>query len=175
MPERDSREHSPVARRAGQVTRQTCRQSHIPTEKGQTVRDDDQHAASRFRRRFTPEEANALLPDLIPLLVTLRSNRAAALAVQHSLDALTPAMRSNGAGRRAAELEQELRRLALRIAAGVRRLTRLGVEIKDLDHGLIDFPSDRDGRVVSLCWRLGEDRVAFWHELDGGYRGRQPL
>ncbi len=137
--------------------------------------DDDQDAAGHFRRLFTQDEANDLLPDLIPILVTLRSNRAAALAVQQSLDELTPSMRSNGAGLRAAELEQELRGLALRIAAGVRKLTRLGVEIKDLDHGLIDFPSNRDGRVVYLCWRLGEDRVAFWHELDGGYLGREPL
>jgi hypothetical protein len=121
------------------------------------------------------EEANGLLPELIPILVTLRSNRAAALAVQQSLDELTPVMRSNGAGMRAAELEHDLRRLALRIAAGVRQISQLGVEIKDLDHGLIDFPSEREGRVVYLCWHLGEDRIAFWHEVDSGYLGRQPL
>lgn len=137
--------------------------------------DDNPRAANRFPRLFTLEEANGMISDLIPILVTLRSNRAAALAVQQSLDELTPAMRGNGAGLRAAELEQELRRLALRIAAGVRQITRLGVEIKDLDHGLIDFPSDRDGHVVYLCWHLGEDRVAFWHEVDSGYPGRQPL
>lgn len=137
--------------------------------------DDNASPAERVPRLFTLDEANALIPDLIPILVTLRSNRAAALTVQQSLDDLTPAMRGNGAGLRAAELEQELRQLALRIAAGVRQITRLGVEIKNLDHGLIDFPSERDGRVVYLCWHLGEDRIAFWHEIDSGYPGRQPL
>ncbi len=125
------------------------------------MRDDDQSGRDRFRRLFTLEDANALLPELIPILVTLRSNRAAALAVQQSLDELTPTMRSNGAGLRAAELERDLRQLALRIAAGVRQINQLGVEIKDLDHGLIDFPSERDGRVVYLCWHLGEDHIAF--------------
>jgi hypothetical protein len=139
------------------------------------VRADDQSGRDRFRRLFSLEDANALLPELIPILVTLRSNRAAALAVQQSLDELTPTMRSNGAGLRAAELERDLRQLALRIAAGVRQINQLGVEIKDLDHGLIDFPSELNGRVVYLCWHLGEDHIAFWHDLDSGYLGRQPL
>ena len=136
---------------------------------------DDARGAARPRRLFTLAEANALLPSLIPILVALRSDREAALAAQRELEELTPAMRGNGAGMRAAELEQELRQLAPRIAAGVRKISRLGVEIKDLEHGLIDFPSERNGRVVYLCWRLGEDQVAFWHETDGGFLGRQAL
>lgn len=132
--------------------------------------DDPQHL-----RLFTVEQANELIPQLIPLLVTLRSNRAAALAVQRSIDELTPVMRSNGSGQRATELEEDLSELALRIATGIREITRMGVVVKDLDHGLVDFPSRRDGRVVYLCWRLGEERVAFWHEIDSGYFGRQPL
>lgn len=130
---------------------------------------------SQIQRLFTVEQANDLIPQLIPILVTLRSNRAAALAVQQSLDELTPTMRGNGAGLRAAELEQELSALVMQIAAGVREITRLGVVIKDLDHGLVDFPARRDGRVVYLCWRLGEEQVAYWHETDSGYFGRQAL
>lgn len=136
---------------------------------------DDDRGAARPRRLFTLAEANALLPTLIPVLEALRSDREAALAAQRGLEELTPAMRGNGAGMRAAELEQQLRQLAPRIAAGVRKISRLGVEIKDLEHGLIDFPSERDGRVVYLCWRLGEDRIAYWHETDDGFRGRQAL
>lgn len=143
--------------------------------KERTVIDDDRGEAGRPRRLFTLAEANALLPSLIPILEVLRADRAAALAAQRGLDELTPAMRGNGAGMRAAELEQELRQLAPRIAAGVRNIARLGVEIKDLEHGLIDFPAERDGRVVYLCWRLGEDQVSFWHETDGGFLGRQAL
>lgn len=141
-----------------------------------TARKDDAVTGDdQTQRLFTVEQANALIPQLIPLLVTLRSNRAAALAAQRSLDELTPAMRGNGAGVRAAELEQELTGLAMHLASGVRELTRLGVVVKDLDHGLVDFPSRRDGRIVYLCWRLGEDQVAFWHELDSGFFGRQAL
>lgn len=55
------------------------------------------------------------------------------------------------------------------------RLNAWGVELKGLDEGLLDFPSDRDGRVVYLCWRLGEDHIAWWHEIDVGFADRQPL
>lgn len=55
-------------------------------------------------------------------------------------------------------------------------LNDLGVELKDYSRGLIDFPSMREGRVVLLCWQLGEDeRIEWWHELEGGFIGRQPL
>ncbi|MDQ3693394.1 MAG: DUF2203 domain-containing protein [Chloroflexota bacterium] len=137
--------------------------------------DDAPNPSHQFRRLFTLDEANGLIRQLSPLLVTLRADREAALRVQRSLEALTPSMRGNGSGPRAAELERELRRLALKIAAGVRQVTNLGVEIKDLDRGVIDFPARRDGRIVYLCWHLGEDRIAFWHDLDSGYAGRQPL
>ncbi len=137
--------------------------------------DDAPNPSPRFRRLFTLDEANGLIRQLSPLLVTLRADREAALRIQRSLKALTPAMRGNGSGPRVAELERDLRRLALKIAAGVRQVTALGVEIKDLDHGVIDFPARRDGRFVYLCWHLGEDRIAFWHDLDSGYSGRLPL
>ena len=61
------------------------------------------------------------------------------------------------------------------LAAIVDELQELGVQVKDLDSGLVDFPSSRDGEQVLLCWRLGEDEIAFWHGLDDGFAGRQPL
>jgi hypothetical protein len=51
----------------------------------------------------------------------------------------------------------------------------LGVQLKDFDSGLCDFPHLRDGRVVLLCWKQGEDRIAWWHEVEAGFAGRQPL
>ena len=54
-------------------------------------------------------------------------------------------------------------------------LKGLGVLLKDIDMGLVDFPSRRDGREIYLCWRKGEPRVAFWHDMDSGYAGRRPL
>ena len=126
-------------------------------------------------RLFTVEEASALLPQLIPILTELRAHKAALDEARLALARLTPAMRGNGHGAEAVKHEQRLRELATKIAAGVRRITAEGVEVKDLDHGLIDFPSPREGRIVYLCWRLGEDRIAYWHELDAGFAGRQPL
>ena len=66
------------------------------------------------------------------------------------------------------KVERELWRIAQEILG-------LGVEIKDLDQWLIDFPSQRDGRVVYLCWRRGEENIEWWHDMDAGFAGRQPL
>ena len=74
------------------------------------------------------------------------------------------------------ELEARIHTLTTELAAGIDHLNDQGIEIKSLDHGLIDFPSLRDGRVVYLCWRLGEGPVIrFWQEIDTGFAGRQPL
>lgn len=58
---------------------------------------------------------------------------------------------------------------------GLARINARGVEVKSVDEGLLDFPSEREGRTVYLCWRLGEDRIGWWHELDTGFASRQPL
>jgi hypothetical protein len=126
-------------------------------------------------RLFTVEEANGLLPELVPILEELRAKKAALDEARMALARLTPTMRSNGHGAEVVLLERRLRDLTAALAAGVRRIVGQGVEVKDLDHGLIDFPSPRDGRVVYLCWRLGEGAIAAWHEVDGGFAGRRPL
>jgi hypothetical protein len=128
-----------------------------------------------WRRLFTVEEANAALPELIPLLQKLRDTKAAWDEARFALERLTPAMRGNGHGGEAAALEGRLQRLAQEIAEGVREIRERGVEIKDLAHGLIDFPCLRGETVVFLCWHLGEGEIAFWHEVDAGFAGRQPL
>lgn len=71
--------------------------------------------------------------------------------------------------------QREAQRLAAEIDHHVRELSELGVEVKALDIGLVDFPGTLDGRDVSLCWRLGEHAVTHWHERDAGFAGRQPL
>jgi len=124
---------------------------------------------------FSVEDANALLPRLIPILTELRDRKAELDQVQRSLAELTPSMQANGHGAEAATLERRLRDVATGITNRVRAIAVMGVEVKDLDHGLIDFPSLRAGRIVYLCWRLGEGAIANWHELDGGFAGRQPL
>jgi hypothetical protein len=57
----------------------------------------------------------------------------------------------------------------------IAELDATGAEIKGIDEGLVDFPAEREDRIVYLCWRLGEDTIAYWHELNAGFSGRQPL
>ncbi len=71
-------------------------------------------------------------------------------------------------GREYSEAQRALR-------AEIERLAEENIALRDPETGLVDFPGERDGRRVWLCWRLGEDRVAHWHELDTGFIGRQPL
>ena len=76
---------------------------------------------------------------------------------------------------RAERLQREVQELAAEIDGYIAELTDLGVEFKDYERGLVDFPGERDGRPVYLCWQLGEPEVRFWHELDAGFLGRQPI
>lgn len=72
-------------------------------------------------------------------------------------------------------LEEEIESLRDKIHGAVSELGELGVEFKDFDMGLVDFPSKRGEDVVYLCWRLGETRIGYWHTLDSGFRARQPI
>jgi hypothetical protein len=74
-----------------------------------------------------------------------------------------------------AQVEQELERDSQRLQEYVEELRELGVEPKNGPEGLIDFPSEIEGRLVWLCWKLGEPEVLYWHELEAGFAGRQPL
>lgn len=92
--------------------------------------------------------------------------------------ALVTAIGGNGGGYAASDLnaaQSELSGLAEAAIACVERLEELGVAVKDLDLGLLDFPAERDGSEVLLCWHVGEDSVAFWHGVDEGYAGRKPI
>lgn len=136
---------------------------------------DDAPGPRRVPQLFTVAEANALLPELEPILRQLQAQKRELDQARGRLAGLTPRMRGNGHGAEAALLESRITELAAELAAGIRQITGRGVEVKDLDQGLIDFPARRENRVVYLCWRLGEGRLAFWHELDAGFAGRQPL
>jgi hypothetical protein len=84
----------------------------------------------------------------------------------------------NGSGYAAGDLnaaQAQLEQLADEAAAAVATLEELGVSVKDLDLGLLDFPALRDGVEVELCWRPGEDAVEHWHGVGEGYRGRKPI
>lgn len=127
---------------------------------------------------FTRDEAEALLPTLEPLLHALR------LAWDQVVDAgaevaqMRQRMQGNGHA-----LHEAMQNLTARFEAArthanqlIEEIRAYGVELKDPRAGLIDFPSWRDGRLILLCWQLGEGcRIAWWHEVEAGFAGRQPL
>ncbi|HEY3109828.1 MAG TPA: DUF2203 domain-containing protein [Chloroflexota bacterium] len=129
-------------------------------------------------RLFTLAEAEALLPTVIPILEAIRDARRELSQAEEEIGRRLAPLRGNG-HRVGSEALQRLRREAARAAQALQarasELEALDVELKDPDSGLIDFRSDRDGRVVYLCWRLGEPRIDWWHELEAGFAGRQPL
>ena len=123
------------------------------------------------KKFFTPAQANAMLPlvrriveDITGLVAGLKERHARLLRLQ--------------AQPRSDELpqaEEDFERARDQMGAYVEELLQLGIELKDPVTGLIDFPCWKDGREVYLCWRLGEDEVGHWHELDAGFAGRQKL
>jgi hypothetical protein len=121
-------------------------------------------------RHFTREEAEALLPTVEPMLRELRTARDRLTdADAHQLLADTAPTNGGGApGREVGEGFLEVRRLL----GGIQEL---GIVIRDIDRGLIDFPAIIDGDEVYLCWQLDEDGIAWWHDLESGFGGRQPL
>ncbi|HLI69641.1 MAG TPA: DUF2203 domain-containing protein [Ktedonobacteraceae bacterium] len=128
-------------------------------------------------RYFTREEAEALLPQISVILRDIQRERASMRESGEELAALEARTRGNGhhLHEPIAKLQQELAKRVQALQALATELDRFGCELKDPDSGLIDFLSLRDGREVYLCWRLGEERINYWHELHTGFSGRQPL
>ena len=124
-----------------------------------------------YRKLCTVEEANALIPKLQELLDDLIRHRDALREKAPHLEPILRAAGANGGGRVGSEYGVEAYRLYL----AIERIQELGVILKDLDIGLLDFPHEREGRIVFLCWHPPEERVGFWHEIEAGYAGRQPL
>ena len=122
-------------------------------------------------RHFTLEEANALLARVEPMLVELRDARDRAHRRRGARGCSRDAAPANGGGEPGRSIGEAF--LAVRRLLG--ELAGAGIVVRDIDRGLIDFPAIRDEREVYLCWELGEDRVGFWHELETGFGGRQPL
>lgn len=131
-------------------------------------------------RLFTPEEANATLVRLRPLLERLVEERRALAERAVELRAARGVVAGNG-GRidagRIAGLQEAAARSAAEVAALVEELQRVGVQVKDPDRGLVDFPArhPESGETVLLCFELGEPAVEHWHDLEEGFAGRKRL
>jgi len=132
----------------------------------------------RPRKFFTVEQANAALP-LVRAITTDLVRLAREVLERRERLALLSAGRGAAANdlyaEELAQIEEELDKDSEQLQVYVDELVELGVEPKSGPEGLIDFPSMMDDRLVFLCWKLGEAEVLHWHELDSGFRGRQPL
>lgn len=122
-------------------------------------------------RYFTVEEANTLLPTLEPLMGELLERRARVVSQRKQLGKALDDLHRNVGGRVPSQMAQDFRV----IEQLVHRIQSHGCILKDMNSGLLDFLARREGREVYLCWRYGEPRVAFYHELHTGFNGRQPV
>jgi hypothetical protein len=131
-------------------------------------------------RYFTEDEANEALAAVRPLVERLVEARKRFLHVGGRLEHVRGRVAGNGGGldpERVRELQEQVEAAASGIARAVGELEGIGVQVKDLDRGLIDFPAlhPASGETVLLCWHLGEPEVEYWHGLEEGFAGRKPL
>lgn len=122
---------------------------------------------------FTVEEANALLPKAREILKRIQRSRRRLSVYSEEAKLAAEGAEQGGGGMSGGLLYAKL---LTGFTGEVAQLESLGVQLKDFDRGLIDFPSLREGRVVLLCWQLGEgDELEWWHDMDAGFAGRTPL
>ena len=122
-------------------------------------------------RQFTLQEANQALDVIRPLMDEIQKIRQEILARRPEIWPMVERSAGNGGSQAASKLVKEFERLD----ALVHQVQATGALFKDINLGLLDFPALRDGREVYLCWKYGEDDIAFWHEIEAGYAGRQSI
>jgi hypothetical protein len=129
-------------------------------------------------RHFTPEQANAALADVRPLVERMVEHRRELGFLVSRRAELSTTIAGNGGDLDPGELarvEAEIGEQAKGVARCVNAIHGQGAQVKDADEGLIDFPALRAGEEVLLCWKLGEAEIGYWHSLEDGFAGRRPL
>ena len=133
------------------------------------------------KKYFKVEEANQSLPLVRAVVSDIVSKFKEIQERKERLNLLRPKNRPKNQtadsmyAEELQQVEQDLEAEVVRLEEYILELQALGVELKDPAMGLVDFPGLMDGREVCLCWKLGEPEVAFWHEIDAGFQGRQSL
>jgi hypothetical protein len=130
-------------------------------------------------KTFTLDEAQALLPVLESLLKRAIESKRAADAIEERLQELNQKIFLTGGllvdvakvRRQRSSMEQNVQQAK----DSLDEIDAIGVQVKDIETGLLDFPCEMNGETVLLCWKMGESRIDFWHTLDSGFRGRQPI
>jgi hypothetical protein len=127
-------------------------------------------------RTFTPDEANSALEQVRPLAERMVELRAQLGELDDEQREVVRIVAGNGSGEGVGDARTpEFAQLARELQDVVDELTSIGIELKDADTGLLDFPAVREGEDVLLCWRVGEDTVEWWHGLEDGYAGRRRI
>lgn len=119
------------------------------------------------RRRFTVEQANKSLPLVRRITTDIVRTHGQAVHIQQDIERSDAKKRS--------DLQSQLEQAMHRLEDLVDELAEVGCELKDYQSGLIDFTGRHRGHDVCLCWKLGEEKIAYWHEMDSGFAGRQPV
>lgn len=129
---------------------------------------------ARPERTFTIEEANALVPEVRAVLLQMAVEQQRLQRAHHEMHLRLEGNGDPSARSDADRLEAEVAQIADDIRSLQLHLNERGIVVRDLEMGLVDFPAERDGRRVWLCWRLADPAVAFWHGTDEGYASRRP-
>jgi hypothetical protein len=122
-------------------------------------------------KTYTPNQANEALQEVRPLVADLIQLGERIRSVQPEIWSVVEKSAGNGGHPELSRMLPDFDRLD----AVLHRLQDMNIEVKDLSIGLIDFPALKDGRVIYLCWKYNEDRIQFWHEIEAGFAGRQPI
>jgi len=130
-------------------------------------------------KTFTIEEAQSLLPVLESLLKRAIEGKREAEQVESGLTELARRVSNSGGMRvdvaNVAKLRADMEAHMQRVRESIAEIDSIGVQVKDIENGLLDFPCSMDGQVVLLCWRMGETTIDHWHTMESGFQGRQPL
>ena len=120
---------------------------------------------------YSLDEARSVLPRVKELMGAAQTARREIMQLRPNVWPLLRKAASNGGGHEGGELFLQFGKLE----AGIKGIMAMGIFVKDIDQGLVDFLGKRDGREVFLCWHYGEDDIAYWHDLNAGFAGRQPI
>ncbi len=120
---------------------------------------------------YTPKEANHQLEVVRPMVAELMTTSERIRAHQPEIWSVVEKSAGNGGNPTLSKMLPDFDRLD----ALLHQLQDMGIEVKDLSTGLIDFPALKDGRVVYLCWKYNEGSIQFWHEIEAGFAGREPI
>ncbi|EQB63240.1 MAG: hypothetical protein RBG1_1C00001G0819 [candidate division Zixibacteria bacterium RBG-1] len=124
-----------------------------------------------YKKHFTLEEANKLVPQFTQYFDEIFTLHNILKKERNQKELVTQSLSKNGGWSKSAEYLEN----SFKVSKLLDKILATGAVVKDLQRGLIDFPHLSEGKEVYLCWQIGEKQVKFWHDLESGYAGRQPL